>query len=141
MRIQLLGPGDEDLLIEATRLLNDEDVPYAKASALLADPTYLFVVALNEDGEVMSRIYGNVLHRHESTDLLLYEVDTVETHQRKGAARAIIDFLGALARKRGYGEMWVLTEEDNVRARALYKSAGGHEEGSPAFMYVFPIES
>jgi len=140
MRVQLLRPGDENLLIDATRLLNDEDVPEAKAAALLRDPNYLFVVALTDGDEIMSRIYANVLHRHESTDLLLYEVDTVETHQRKGAARAIIAFLGALARERGYGEMWVLTEEDNARARALYKSAGGHEEGSPAFMYVFPTE-
>jgi GNAT superfamily N-acetyltransferase len=140
MRVQLLRPGDEDLLIEATRLLNDEIVPQAKAAALLRDPSYLFVVALTEGGEIMSRIYANVLHRHESTDLLLYEVDTMEEHQRKGAARAIINFLAGLARERGYGEMWVLTEEDNVRARALYKNAGGLEEGSPAFMYVFPTE-
>jgi GNAT superfamily N-acetyltransferase len=137
MKIRLLELGDEPVLIEATRLVNEVEITDAKAAALLADPSYLFVVALTDDGSVMGRIYANVLHRHESTDLLLYEVDTLEAHRRKGAARAMIDFLGELSRLRGYGEMWVLTEEDNAGARALYKGAGGVEEGSPAVMYVF----
>jgi ribosomal protein S18 acetylase RimI-like enzyme len=141
VRILLLIPGDEDLLIAATRLLNDVEIGREKATQLLADPTYVHAVALNDRGDIMSRVYGHVLQRHDSTDLLLYEVDTDEKYRRLGAARAIVDFLGALCRERGYGEMWVLTEEDNVAARALYEGAGGEEEGSPAVMYVFPTQS
>jgi len=140
VKIKLLVPGDEELFIAATRLHNEDVVAPEKAAALLRDPTYVFVVALNDKGDIMSRIYGHVLQRHDSTDLLLYEVDTDEPHRRKGAARALIDFLKALSAERGYGEMWVLTEENNAPARALYQGAGGHEEGSPAFMYVFPTE-
>jgi GNAT superfamily N-acetyltransferase len=139
MRIVLLKPGDEALLRAATRLLNEEDdaVAQSRATALLAEPTYVMVVALNDAGQIMGRIYGHVLHRHTQSDLLLYEVDVDALHQRKGAAHAMLEFLRALCRERGYGEMWVLTEENNAPARALYEGAGGKLEGSPACMYVF----
>jgi ribosomal protein S18 acetylase RimI-like enzyme len=104
---------------------------------LLREPTYVMVVALSDDGEVMARVYGHVLHRFDATDLLLYEVDTAEAHQRKGAARAIIDFLKRLSAQRGWREMWVLTDVDNAAGNGLYRAAGGELENSPANMYVF----
>ena len=106
---------------------------------LLREPSYVMVVALTDGNDVMGRIYGNILHRYEATDLLLYEVDVVEAHQRKGVGRAMIDFLSDLSAQRAYGEMWVLTELDNQAANALYKSGGGRLENSPTNMYVFAI--
>jgi len=137
MQVQLLKPGDELLHIEATRILNDPELPRERSASLLAEPTYFFVVALTDAGEIMGRIYGHVLHRFNQTDLLLYEVDVVEEHQRKGVAKAMLEFLKSHMIERGYGEMWVLTEADNKAARALYESAGGIEENSPTIMYVF----
>lgn len=86
---------------------------------------------------MMGRIYGHVLHRFARTDLLLYEVDVVDAHQRQGAARAMIEFVKELATQRGYKEIWVLTEGDNAPARGLYEALGGVEENSPTIMYVF----
>jgi aminoglycoside 6'-N-acetyltransferase I len=138
VKVVLLEPGDEAVLVEATRLLNDDAATPEKAAALLRDPTYLMVVVLDDAGKILGRVYGNVLHRHTGSDLLLYEVDTLPDHRRKGVALAMLESLKRLVRERDYGEMWVLTEGDNIAARALYGKAGGHEEGSPAFMYVFP---
>ena len=42
---------------------------------LLRQAEFVMVVALNENEDVLGRIYGHVLHRFEATDLLLYEVD------------------------------------------------------------------
>ena len=139
MKTQILKPGDEVLLIEATRLLNNETVTLARAAAILSEPTYFMVVALSERGTVMGRIYGNILHRHDSVDLLLYEVDVLAGHQRKGVGKAMIELARAFCKSRGYGEMWVLTELDNEAGNALYNSAGGKLEDSPTNMYVFPI--
>ncbi len=111
-----------------------------RAAALLREPTYVMVVALDDNGDVMGRIYGHVLHRFEATDLLMYEVDVAEQHQRRGAGRAMIDFLKALCAERGWREMWVLTEQGNQAGNALYSSADGELEGSPANMYVFQID-
>ena len=139
MKVILLKPGDEELLQRAEKPFNSDAPSPARCAMLLREPTYVMVVALTDDNEVMGRIYGNVLHRFEATDLLLYEVDVAEEHQRKGAGHAMLEYLKGLCEKRGYAEMWVLTDVDNDAGNAVYKSAGGSLENSPANMYVFPI--
>ena len=138
MRIVLLKPGDEELLQQAERAFNAPPSP-SRCAMLLSDPTFIMVVALTDDGEVMGRIYGHALNRYDATDLLLYEVDVDEAHQRRGAARAMLAHLHDICSRRGYGEMWVLTDPDNEEGNGLYRSAGGHLENSPTNMYVFPI--
>ena len=139
MKITLLAQGDEELLRRAEGLFNSEPFPLSRCAMLLREPSYLMVVAQTDDGEVMGRVYGNVLHRYSATDLLLYEVDVLDAHQRKGVGRAMLEYLKRLCERRGYGEMWVLTELDNDAGNAVYRSAGGVLENSPANMYVFSI--
>jgi ribosomal protein S18 acetylase RimI-like enzyme len=139
VKIALLKPGDEELLRRAETIFNPSAISQGRAAMLLREPSYVMIAALDDNDAVLGRIYANVLHRFEATDLLLYEVDVAEEHQRKGVGRAMIDFLSKLSAERGYREMWVLTDLDNEAGNALYKSAGGHLENSPANMYVFPI--
>lgn len=139
MNLVLLKPGDEALLRRAESLFNPGMPTPERSAMLLREPSYVMVVALNEDDEVLGRIYGNVLHRFEATDLLLYEVDVADAHRRQGVGGAMIEFLKDFSHARGYREMWVLTETHNDAGNALYRSAGGMLESSPANMYVFPI--
>lgn len=139
MKVVLLKPGHEELLRRAEAIFNPMDISIERAAMLLREPSYLMIAALDDNDAVLGRIYANVLHRFEATDLLLYEVDVDEEHQHKGVGRAMIDFLSKLSAERGYREMWVLTDLDNEAGNALYKSAGGQLENSPANMYVFPI--
>jgi L-amino acid N-acyltransferase YncA len=138
VRIQLLEPGDEALFKRAEDMFNT-GATLERAALLLREKTYAMVVAIDDDGSVMGRAYGHVLHRYDATDFLIYEVDTAEAHQRRGAGRAMLEFLKDLATACGWREIWVLTETDNAAGNALYASAGGSLEGSPANMYVFPI--
>jgi GNAT superfamily N-acetyltransferase len=136
MRVRLLTPGDEAVLIAAAREFNDLELSHTRAAEILCDPTFMMVVAETEEGELMARVYGYELRRLDQTDLFLYEVDTAERHQRKGAGRGILDFISALCKARGYGEWFVLTECSNAAGNALYRSAGGVVEGSPANVYA-----
>jgi len=138
MKVVVLKPGDEELLCRAEAAFNPEP-SRERAAMVLREPTYVMVVALADDGDVMSRIYGHVLHRAESTDFLIYEVDTAEKHKRKGAARAIIVKLHELGRERDWSEMWVLTEVGNDEGNPFYDGIGGTLENSPANMYVFKV--
>ena len=126
---------------QAVRALNEFDLSLERSRELLAQPTYILIVAIDDSGEIMGRIYGHVLHRFEQTDLLLYEVDVADNHQRKGVGKAMVEFVRALCAERGYGEMWVLTEENNAAARMLYSKCGGILEDSPTMMYVFYPEA
>lgn len=136
MRVRLLKKGDEADLIAAAREFNDLQLSHARASEILNDPTFVMVIAEADTGELMARIYGHELRRLDQTDLFLYEVDTNERHRRRGASRAILDFISSLCKSRGYGEWFVLTECANEAGNALYRSAGGVVEGSPANVYA-----
>jgi GNAT superfamily N-acetyltransferase len=136
MRVRLLAPGDEAALIAAAREFNDLELSKARAAEILNDSTFVMVVAETDKGELMARVYGHELRRLGQTDLFLYEVDTADHHRRKGAGRAMLDFVSALCRSRSYGEWFVPTECDNEAGNALYRSAGAITEGSPANIYV-----
>jgi GNAT superfamily N-acetyltransferase len=94
------------------------------------------VIAETDEGELMARVYGHELRRLDQTDLFVYEVDTAERHQRKGAGRAMLEFVTSLCKARGYGEWFVPTECANEAGNALYRSVGGIAEGSPANIYA-----
>ena len=138
MTIRLLAPGDEALLRRAAPLA-DHAPDLARCRALLAEPTFVAVVALAEDGAPVGFAYGHVLHRPDADSLLLYSIDTDEAHRRHGAARGMIEALKALCVARGYDEMWVLTDAANAPAMALYPALGGvREAGDIEVMWVFP---
>ena len=91
MLARVLSPGDEALLIAAARAIDEDEVPSAERSAaLLADPCFVAVTAL-EGGAPVGLTYGHVLPQLTRTGLLIYSVDTAESHRRCGAARAMIE--------------------------------------------------
>jgi len=121
--IRILQPGDEDLLIDAV-LLTDEDCPTEESAAHLADKDLVCMVALDA-GEVVAFIYGHILRRFEATSLFIYSVDTTPTHQRQGIAKAMLEALADEGRAGRWEEMFVFTNAGNAPAMALYASAGG----------------
>jgi ribosomal protein S18 acetylase RimI-like enzyme len=137
MRVRLLENGDEATLVAAARVFNDIEMPRVRAAELLSDSTFVMVVAENDRGDLVGRIYGHVLNRLDQSDLFLYEVDVVESQRRRGAGRAMVDFLKKFCSERGYGEMFVPTECSNIEGNGLYRSTGGVAEGSPANIYVW----
>ena len=56
---------------------------------------------------------------------LVYDVDVVESHRRRGVGTALLERLAALAREHGIEEGFVLTEPDNEAANLLYAKVGG----------------
>jgi len=141
MEIRLLAPGDEGLLMTAADLFNEVALKPEDAAARLADPSFVMVVASDESGEMMGRIYGHVLNRIDVSDLFLYEVDVSDKYQRRGAGTAMLARLKALCAERGYYEMFVLTEVSNDDGNGLYAAVGGVTEDSPANVYVFATPS
>ena len=68
--------------------------------------------------------------RHgDRSRLFVYEVDVAESHRRRGIATALLTRLGELAAARGIRTAFVLADEDNVPANALYARVGGSVEG------------
>jgi GNAT superfamily N-acetyltransferase len=95
----------------------------------LAHPDTLLLVA-RWDGEACGFLSAYRLQRfdHRRAEVLLYEIGVQEPFQRRGIGRALIEEAKRWAAEVGADELWVLTEEGNAPARALYAAAGGREE-------------
>jgi ribosomal protein S18 acetylase RimI-like enzyme len=119
--IRLLAPGDEGVVRE----LATYDGP-GDPETLLSDPRTLMLVAFDGERPVGFALAHELPRRHgDRSKLFVYEVDVAETHRRRGIGSALLARLAELARERGIRVGFVLTDEDNVAANALYRSAGG----------------
>jgi aminoglycoside 3-N-acetyltransferase I len=119
--MRLLAPGDEDVV----RQLATYDGP-GDPEGLLADPRTLLLIAFEEERPVGFVLAHELPRRHgDRAKLFVYELDVAETHRRRGIASALLDRLAGLARERGIRAGFVLTDEDDAAANALYRGAGG----------------
>jgi ribosomal protein S18 acetylase RimI-like enzyme len=127
--IRLATPGDLDLVLAA-------DVFDGPAQAVevvrflgagTADPRNILVVA-GMGGQVVGFASGTVLdHPDKPRALYIQELGVNEAAQRQGIGRSLLAAIRAEGRARGCRVTWVLTEDDNAPARAIYAATGGAE--------------
>jgi aminoglycoside 6'-N-acetyltransferase I len=139
MDIRLLTPADAALLGNVADGVFDRAVDAALTAEFLGDPRHHLCVAL-DDGLVVGMASAvHYVHPDKRPQLWINEVGVAPSHQRRGFAAAILRRLQALGRELGCTEAWVLTDDVNAPARALYASVGGAERGG-VVMVTFPLE-
>jgi aminoglycoside 6'-N-acetyltransferase I len=121
MDIRLLTPADAALLDNVADGVFDEDVDGRLTAEFLADPRHHLCVAVDDGAVVAFASAVHYVHPDKRAQLWINEVAT------------------ALGRELGCTEAWVLTDEDNAAARALYGSAGG-VESTGVVMVTFQFE-
>lgn len=104
----------------------------------LNDPRTFLLVAEDDEG-LVGWLYAYELLRPEGyRTTLLYEVEVLERAQGRGHGRAMVEVLLAEARARGHMRMWVLTDEDNEAAKALYEAAGAQSVSQRMYTWELP---
>ncbi len=78
------------------------------------------------------------VHPDKPTELWINEVGVAPTFRSRGLAKAVVHTLLSHARSLGCANAWVLTDQDNAPARALYASVGGRET-PPQLMVEFDL--
>jgi aminoglycoside 6'-N-acetyltransferase I len=138
IEVRILGPADAPLLERIADGVFDDPVQPALTQEFLNDARHALCVAI-VDGVIVGMASGvRYVHPDKPSEFWINEVGVAETHQRRGLAKAMLAELLAHARREGCHEAWVLTDDDNVAARALYASAGG-DAGSPQHMITFRL--
>jgi GNAT superfamily N-acetyltransferase len=92
---------------------------------LLADPQWYLMIATSDD-VVVGGLWGASLRRGHQVEpeFMLYEMGVREDRWGKGIGRGLVEAFKAEARAAGAKEVWVLTNESNARAMAMYAHAG-----------------
>jgi ribosomal protein S18 acetylase RimI-like enzyme len=138
IEIKVLARADAALLQRVADEVFDNPVDPKLTAEFLADPRHALCVAV-DDGTIVGFASGvRYVHPDKPSEFWVNEVAIAPTHQRRGLGKAIMTELLAFARREGCGEAWVLTDEDNGPARALYAAVGG-EESLGVVMVTFPL--
>jgi GNAT superfamily N-acetyltransferase len=74
-----------------------------------------------------SRCAGGRGDNPAGAELWINEVAVAPAHQRRGLGKAVLKALLEVGRTQGCKVAWVLTDEANIAATALYSSVGGTE--------------
>ncbi|HOP26872.1 MAG TPA: GNAT family N-acetyltransferase [Candidatus Sabulitectum sp.] len=92
----------------------------------LEDPQCIMLAA-EVGGEHAGQIVGYILRRWDEKPpmLFLYSIDVAERFRRNGVARRLVREFLRLGKEQGCGTSFVMTNEGNVPAMELYRSAGG----------------
>jgi ribosomal protein S18 acetylase RimI-like enzyme len=123
MEIERLGPAAVDRVLAAGDLFDDAPRRDWTERFLTSDGHHLLMAS--SDGADIGFVSGvEMTHPDKGTEMFVYELGVDERHRRRGAGRALVDALAALAQERGCYGMWLGTEPDNEAALATYRSAG-----------------
>jgi len=136
--IRRLREGDEDAavrVVEEVKFRMDEivgrSVDPAYMRGFLADDRHYLVAAYVED-EPVGMLLGYRLSRLDGRPpmMFVWELGVVEHHRRRGIGRALVEEAKRLGNEDGCRSMLIPTETSNEAAMALYRSAGGEQEGT-----------
>ena len=137
LEIKVLQGSDAHVLRTVADGVFDAPVDASLGTEFIHDPRHHLCVA-TENGVVVGFASAvHYVHPDKPNQLWINEVGVAPDHQGKGVAKRILSALLARGRDLGCTEAWVLTDEDNAAARALYRAVGGTE--APQIMITFRL--
>ena len=134
-----LGPGDEREVERFADAFDDPIVPHATRSFLRDGRHHLIVAYV--DGDPAGFVSAvEVLHPDkDGPELFLNEIGVIDSFRRQGAGTALLEELKQVGAERGCRLIWVLTDEGNPAAMAMYAKAGGIWDGGRHVMFDIGI--
>jgi len=141
LRARRLGVREIDLALSAIRSIHGSCASRARIEAFLADPTKHLYVTLAGNRPV-ALAYGFELPwvKDDGVGFILYELDTHPDFRRRGAARALLAAMEIACRGRGIPKAWLVSNESNVAAMALYRAVGAVRPNRDDAMWVFRFD-
>ena len=138
MEIRPLTADDTDLLRDCAPDVFDDAVVPPRAAEFLNDHRHHLIAAI-----AAGRIVGFLTAVHyvhpdkASAELWINEVGVAAAWRRQGIARRLLTEVQRLAASLHCGEVWVLTERDNIPAMSLYASVPEARQDD-AVMFTLP---
>ena len=108
--------------------------------SLLSDPaSFLLFGFVDEQPAGFARAHELKQTKSASNLMLLYEIHTAPEFQRLGIARALIEELKRVCGSRAIDKMFVITNESNRSAMALYTSTGAQRLAGDDVVFAYEL--
>jgi ribosomal protein S18 acetylase RimI-like enzyme len=141
IEIRLLVDGDQALLARTAPGVFDHAVDPDLCDAFLRDPRHHLVGALEDERPVGFVSGVDYLHPDKPREFWINEVSVSPGFLRRGIGGRLLRAALDHARGLGCAEAWVLTDNRNSAALALYRKLGGQPEGTDLIMFTFSLAS
>jgi ribosomal protein S18 acetylase RimI-like enzyme len=132
---RILGPTDSAVLDRVANGVFDNEVNRSLAVEFLHDSRHHIAVAIDGDTVVGMVTAVHYVHPDKRAQLFINEVAVCPDYHRQGIASRLLVKILETGKRLGCTEAWVLTDEGNSAANALYAGHGG--EKSDSVMYTF----
>lgn len=139
IEIRLLAEHDKEMLLSVASGVFDNKPDLELTAEFLGDPRHHLAVALDEGVIVGMASAVHYVHPDKPPQLWINEVGVAPTHRGLTIGKRLINALLQHGRNLGCTEAWVLTENDNTAAMALYESAGGKQPEKQPVMFNFSL--
>jgi ribosomal protein S18 acetylase RimI-like enzyme len=125
--IRMLDAEDAALLTRVADDVFDNPIDPRRAAEFIADPRHHLAVAVL-DGRIVGMASAvHYVHPDKPPELWINEVSVAVECRGSGIGRKLLETLFTHGRTLDCKEAWVLTEEENIPARHLYRAVGGEE--------------
>ena len=102
------------------------------------DPRHHLAIAV-DDGLLVGVVSAlDYVRPDKPPEMFINEVSVATDYRGRGIGRELMRLMLDHARSLGLREAWLLTDEGNAAARAMYKATGAHEK--PQLLQWFDLE-
>ncbi len=138
LKTQRLTPESLGLLENVAEDVFDGEIDSERLSTYLATPGHLMIVAA-VGHQVVGQVAAYVhYHPDQAPDIYIDNLGVAQAFQRRGIARRLVDEVFAWGESLGCHQAWIVTDTDNVAARALYEARGASAE--PIVMFSYELD-
>ncbi|HUT23648.1 MAG TPA: GNAT family N-acetyltransferase [Sumerlaeia bacterium] len=138
MEIKRLRPGAETLARDAVAVFGSTNADIKRMAYLLGRDDCFFLVAV----EASQAIGFLLAYEFQGTDtdvpaMFLSEIGVAATRRRHGIARALVNQLKAICRKRGTTKVLAVANEADEPATKFLEATGARRDGKGDALFVY----
>ena len=131
---------DVDIYQTVVKNFRDQDVTVEKALSFLHNPTNIVYVA-HEDRNAVAYILCYRTNRMDNgNDIMnIFHLFVLDTHRRQGLGLKLMDIVLTYAKEEKLHYVFLITQNDNTAANALYLKCGGYNHPKDKEVYFWYI--
>jgi ribosomal protein S18 acetylase RimI-like enzyme len=133
---------DADLAREAIIELHERTPLDERAMVEFLSDSHCYLFLATEGGRVVGSLNGYALRHPDRREpqFLLYEIDVRPECQNRGIGKALVERFVAKAQSAGAFEVWVVTNQSNEAAMAMYEHCGLRRENLDDVVWSITLE-